>query len=127
MHEMPSESMNDTSIRALVDTFYARVRDDPLLSPVFNRALEGKWDAHMPRMTAFWSKVLLGTGDFQGNVYGTHMALDGIGKEHFVRWLALFRITAIEVFERDDANAAIEIAERIATGLQLGYFGERLV
>ena len=124
---MTPESINETSIRTLVDTFYARVREDPLLSPVFNRVLEGKWDEHMPRMAAFWTKVLLGTGTFQGNVYGAHMALEGITKEHFVRWLALFRMTAIEVFDRDDASAAIEIAERIATGFQLGYFGESLM
>ena len=108
----------------MVDTFYARVREDAVLGPVFASKLAGRWDQHMPRMYAFWTKVLLGTGQFDGNVFGKHMALEGISREHFVRWLALFRMTAIEVFGIDAAAAPIQVAERIAGSLQLGFFGE---
>lgn len=124
---MLPDTMTETSIRDMVDTFYARVREDAVLSPVFERMLAGKWDMHMPRMYAFWTKVLLGTGEFQGNVFGKHMALEGIEKEHFVHWLALFKMTAIEVFGPDHADVVIEVAERIAASLQLGYFGKQLV
>jgi truncated hemoglobin YjbI len=108
----------------MVDKFYARVREDAVLSPIFESRLAGRWDQHMPRMYAFWTKVLLGTGEFDGNVFGKHMALSGISKEHFVRWLALFRMSAIEVFGIDNAAAPIQVAERIASSLQLGFFGE---
>lgn len=121
---MIPNSITELSIRRLVDTFYARVRADAVLSPVFEEKLAGKWDVHMPRMYAFWTKVLLGTGEFQGNVFGKHMALAGIEKQHFVRWLTLFKLTAIEIFGVDDAKAPLRVAERIATSLQLGYFGE---
>jgi len=114
----------EASISNLVDTFYARVREDAVLSPIFESKLVGKWDEHMPRMYAFWTKILLGSGDFQGNVFGKHMALSGIEREHFVRWLTLFRMTAIDVFGIDDAMVPIQVAERIAGSLQLGYFGE---
>lgn len=124
---MLQQAMSESSIREMVDTFYARVREDEVLSPVFERMLAGKWETHMPRMYAFWTKVLLATGEFHGNVFGKHMALEGIEKEHFVRWLTLFRLTAVDVFGLEDADPAIEVAERIATSLQLGYFGERLV
>lgn len=124
---MPQDTITETTIRELVDTFYARVREDAVLSPIFEEKLAGKWDTHMPRMYAFWTKVLLGTGEFQSNVFGKHMALTGIEKEHFVRWLTLFRMTAIEVFGIAGADIAMLVAERIATSLQLGYFGERLV
>jgi hemoglobin len=117
-------SITAASIPVMVDAFYARVRDDAVLGPVFAGKLEGKWDQHMPRMYAFWTKVLLGTGEFEGNVFAKHMALNGIGKEHFVRWLALFRMTAIEVFGIEESTAAIQVAERIAGSLQLGFFGE---
>jgi truncated hemoglobin YjbI len=117
-------SITEASIPMMVDTFYARVREDAVLSPVFESRLAGRWDQHMPRMYAFWTKVLLGTGEFDGNVFGKHMALSGISKEHFVRWLALFRMTAIEVFGIDEAAAPIQVAERIASSLQLGFFGE---
>ena len=119
-----STAITPSGIVQLVDTFYARVREDAVLGPVFDARLHGKWQEHMPRMYAFWTKVLLDTGEFQGNVFGTHMALSGIEREHFVRWLTLFRMTAIEVFGADHADEAILVANRIAGSLQLGFFGE---
>jgi hemoglobin len=121
---MPSPTTTEASIIRLVDTFYARVREDAVLAPVFDAKLAGRWHEHMPRMYAFWTKVLLGTGDFQGNVFGKHMALSGIEAEHFVRWLTLFRLTAIDVFGIDGAADALEVAQRIASSLQLGFFGD---
>jgi truncated hemoglobin YjbI len=121
---MPSPAITEASIIRLVDTFYARVRDDAVLSPVFEAKLAGRWHEHMPRMYAFWTKVLLGTGEFQGNVFGKHMALSGIDTEHFVRWLTLFRLTAIDVFGVDGAGDALAAAQRIASSLQLGFFGD---
>jgi truncated hemoglobin YjbI len=121
---MSSPAITESSIVQLVDTFYARVRDDAVLSPVFETKLAGRWHEHMPRMYAFWTKVLLGTGEFQGNVFGKHMALSGIETEHFVRWLTLFRLTAIDVFGIDGATEALAVAQRIASSLQLGFFGD---
>jgi len=119
-----SSAITPSSIVQLVDTFYSRVREDAVLGPVFEERLAGHWHEHMPRMYAFWTKVLLDTGEFQGNVFGKHMALSGIGREHFVRWLTLFRMTAIEVFGTEDSAAAVVVANRIASSLQLGFFGE---
>jgi truncated hemoglobin YjbI len=113
-----------SSIVQLVDTFYARVREDAVLGPVFEEKLAGHWHEHMPRMYAFWTKVLLDTGEFQGNVFGKHMALSGIEREHFVHWLTLFKMTAIEVFGVEHADPAIVVANRIASSLQLGFFGD---
>jgi len=121
---MPSPAITESSIVQLVDTFYARVRDDPVLGPVFEAKLAGHWHEHMPRMYAFWTKILLGTGEFQGNVFGTHMALSGIDTEHFVHWLTLFRMTAVEVFGTEGAAEPILVAQRIASSLQLGFFGD---
>jgi hemoglobin len=119
-----SPAITPSTIVQLVDTFYARVREDAVLGPVFEARLAGHWQEHMPRMYAFWTKVLLDTGEFQGNVFGKHMALSGIEKEHFVRWLTLFKMTAIEVFGLEGAEPAILVANRIASSLQLGFFGD---
>jgi truncated hemoglobin YjbI len=121
---MSSPAITESAIVQLVDTFYARVRDDAVLSPVFEAKLAGRWHEHMPRMYAFWTKVLLGTGEFNGNVFGKHMALSGIETEHFVRWLTLFRLTAVDVFGVDGAGDALAVAQRIASSLQLGFFGD---
>ena len=78
-------------------------------------------------MVDFWSTILLGTGKFQGNVFGKHMALADIDKEHFVRWLALFRDTVVRLYAGEPAEEILLVADRIAGSLQLGYFGKKLV
>lgn len=118
-------TITEASIRLMVDTFYDGVRKDEVLGPVFDKVLHGRWDAHMPRMYDFWSTVLLGSGRFSGNVFGKHMALSGISKEHFVRWLGLFNATLSGIYDEETAASIMEIAGRIAESLQLGFFGER--
>lgn len=126
-HGVKFQAITEESIYLLVDTFYDAVRKDEVLGPVFENALQGRWSAHMPRMVDFWSTVLLGTGSFQGNVYGKHMALAGIGKEHFVRWLSLFKDTVTHLYDGAAATEILRTADRIAGSLQLGFFGERTV
>jgi hemoglobin len=41
--ELPSEE----SIRRLVDSFYAKVKIDPALGPIFARAIPGDWQPHL--------------------------------------------------------------------------------
>ncbi|MES2536047.1 MAG: group III truncated hemoglobin [Pseudomonadota bacterium] len=121
------QAITEESIRVLVDTFYDGVRKDEILGPVFEEKLEGRWSTHMPRMVDFWSTSLLGSGRFQGNVYGKHMALAGIEKEHFVRWLSLFKKVVTDLYVEEAASGILETADRIAGSLQLGFFGERTV
>ncbi|TCS38300.1 hemoglobin [Paucimonas lemoignei] len=115
------------NIHRMVHGFYDRVRRDDVLGPVFDEALPHGWDVHLPRMVEFWSTVLLGSGTFQGNVFGKHMALHGIEKEHFVRWLALFHETVTTLYAGAQAEEVLLVAQRIAGSLQLGYFGKKLV
>lgn len=121
------QAITEESIRILVDTFYVAVRKDEVLGPVFENALQGRWSTHMPRMVDFWSTILLSTGKFQGNVYEKHMALKGIEKEHFVRWLSLFKMVVTHLYGDDATIKILQTADRIAGSLQLGFFGERPV
>lgn len=120
-------TITEENIRRMVYDFYDGVRRDEVLAPVFDQALPHGWDAHLPRMVDFWSTILLGTGKFQGNVFGKHMALVDIDKEHFVRWLALFRDTVGRLYASEPAEEILLVADRIAGSLQLGYFGQKLV
>lgn len=43
--------------------FYAKVRVDPEIGPVFNDAVQN-WDAHLALLKDFWSTVMLTTGRF---------------------------------------------------------------
>jgi hemoglobin len=124
---MTSTTLDRDAIATLVHTFYDDVRADPVLGPVFNGAIGEHWDTHLARMVEFWSTVMLGSRDFQGNVFGKHMALSGIEPDHFRRWLALFQATATRLFEPPVAHEFLLVAGRIASSLQYGYFGKVVV
>lgn len=112
------------SITTLVHEFYAGVRADAELGPVFDAAIGNNWDPHLARMVDFWSTVMLGSRNFQGNVYGKHMLLNGITPQHFQRWLQLFVAATRRLFAPADADEFQIVARRIAASLQLGFFGE---
>lgn len=121
---MKLQELNPATITTLVHTFYDAVRADPELSPVFTLAIGDGWDPHLARMVDFWSTVMMGTRQFQGNVFGTHMQLTGIEPQHFRRWLALFEQTAVQLFEPALAAEFLTVARRIAASLQYGFFGK---
>jgi hemoglobin len=118
--------LDRASITTLVHEFYDDVRADPVLGPVFDKAIGDRWDAHLARMVEFWSTVMLDTRSFQGNVFGTHMALAGIETDHFRRWLALFQATTARLFEPRVAHEFQLVGQRIAASLQYGFFGKVL-
>ena len=118
---LPSVITEET-IRALVHGFYAKVRTDEELGPIFARVIGADWDPHLEKMCAFWSSVMLTSGRYKGSPMLAHMRLKMITPAHFERWLSLFRATAAELFEPGIAGAFIGRAELIAKSLQLGMF-----
>jgi hemoglobin len=114
--------IDEDMIRTLVHGFYARVRADHEIGPIFNRIIGDDWDAHLAKMCEFWSSVMLLTGRYKGNPMIAHMRLKMVRPEHFERWLALFRQTARDVCLPEIAELFIGRAENIARSLQLGMF-----
>ena len=123
--EIPQATVVDReSITRLVLRFYDGVRADALLGPSFDAVLAGRWATHLPRMVEFWSTLLIGTHSFSGNVYGKHMALDGITPRHFERWLELWFATTATLFAPPDASRMQQMAQGIARNLFRGYFND---
>jgi hemoglobin len=118
---MKRQVIDEAGIAALVARFYGRAREDALIGPVFEAAIDD-WDAHIARLTDFWSAVTLSTGRYKGNPFGAHRPL-ALQPAMFDRWLALWRETAREVFEAPVADAFIRKAELIAGSLTMGLFG----
>ncbi|HEY3777870.1 MAG TPA: group III truncated hemoglobin [Rhizomicrobium sp.] len=114
--------IDETLIRDLVHAFYAKIRTDTQLGPIFERAIGADWGPHLARMCDFWSSVMLMTGRYKGNPMFAHLRLDGVAREHFARWLALFRETSAEICAPPAAHAFVARAENIAKSLQLGMF-----
>lgn len=119
---MRASQITETSIEAMVYGFYDKVRADADLGPVFNRALDGEWDRHLPKMVAFWSGVLLGTGAYLGNPMGAHGALPPFPEALFDRWLSLFADQLTETFELAPSAVIMEKAQRMARAFRLGLY-----
>jgi hemoglobin len=106
------------NIIVLVDSFYAKVRRDELIGPVFNDIAQVDWDEHLPKLYNFWSDLLLGTDEYHGRPFPPHMPL-GLQIEHFERWLQLFLQTVDEHFTGVKALEAKQRALRIGQNFAL--------
>ena len=113
--------IDDAMIEALVRRFYAKVRADALLGPVFEARI-ADWEPHLQQMFAFWSSVALMTGRYHGTPMAKHLPLP-VEAEHFDRWLAMFEETAREVCPPVAADHFLARAQRIAESLELGIAG----
>ena len=111
------------TITQLVHGFYADVRQHALLGPVFEQAIGDRWDAHLQRLVDFWSTVALGTRSFRGDVFGKHMALQGITPAHFAAWVGLWQAHTQRLFTPEVARELQVVAHGIARNLFRGYFG----
>jgi hemoglobin len=131
-NERPQEEANtdlkfrrvtESEIKCLVDQFYAKVRTDPELAPIFNRAIRGDdWEPHLAIMRSFWSSVMLTSGRYKGNPVAKHLPLVGMQPSLFDHWLDLFSRTCHELFVDDLAAEFIVKAQRIAESLKLALF-----
>jgi hemoglobin len=120
---MAYEALSEAAIRALLDAFYAKVRADPDLGPVFAKAIpDDAWPAHMAVIQDFWSSVMLKTGRYKRNPFAVHMGIEGISPALFARWLALFGETCRTVLAPQLAEEMHDRAIRIGESLQAGLF-----
>lgn len=115
-------AISDDMIRELVHGFYARVRRDAVLGPIFNPVIGDDWNAHLARMCDFWASVMRTGARYKGNPMAAHLRLDGVTPDHFDTWLALFQETAQEVCGPELAPLFLERARTIAASLKLGMF-----
>src|SRR5579859_3565877 len=117
------ETVTESAIALLIDRFYAAVRRDAMLGPVFEAAIEeAEWPDHLATMRRFWSSVMLTSGRYSGNPVAVHRAVRGLERPMFERWLALFEATVNDLFAAEPAAEFITKANRIATSLQLALF-----
>jgi hemoglobin len=114
-------------IASFVERFYARVREDELLGPIFAERI-ADWPAHLEQMKRFWRSVLHNSGEFNGSPMRKHVAIDGLEERHFSHWLALFQETLRDGETQAEATAHVgtkarTIAESLLTGIKLQRHG----
>ena len=112
--------IDDRFIDRLVDEFYACIRDDALLGPIFAAKIDD-WAPHLAQMKRFWRSVLHGSGEYEGRPMPKHIAIPAIDQRHFDRWLALFDRTVRDLAATEDGAAWVQSkAESIAQSLMMG-------
>lgn len=122
---------NREDISKLVNTFYAKIRKNELLGPIFNsHILEDQWPEHLEKLTDFWETNLFGTPKFKGSPSEKHINVDknmnySISQMHFGVWLQLWFETIDELFEGELAFKAKQSARKMSTGQFLTIWNNR--
>jgi hemoglobin len=114
-----SMGIDPSLIARLVHAFYARVRADPQIGPIFEARIDD-WTPHLDQMERFWRSVLLNTGEFHGNPMLKHLVIPGLDRDHFVRWLTLFEETLAELATPEAQASISQTAHAIAASLMGG-------
>lgn len=105
-------------IRQMVDSFYGRVRADGLLGPIFDGIIQDRWPVHLEKMYRFWQTVLLAEHTYTGNPFAPH-AFMPIGREHFERWVGIFKQNIDAQFIGEKAVEAKWRADKMAEMFQM--------
>lgn len=124
------EEIDRASIEKLVREFYAKVLQDPLISPFFIRSLgmdmkNDKWYEHLSTLDNFWLGMILEEGRYMGDPLMPHIFLGSLSTEMFDRWLALFRETLEEIYTPNNVlkfyGKAKGLAKRFMTDLEITH------
>ncbi len=114
---MKKDIENLDDIKHLVDTFYAKVRENDLLKGIFNKVIQDSWSEHQEKMYSFWQTVLLKEHTYYGSPFVPHAKLPVQG-EHFQQWLQLFYKTLDENFSGNKTEEAKWRAAKMAEMFQ---------
>lgn len=115
----PRIPVTEEQIERVVARFYAAVRSDPTLGPVFAAHI-ADWTPHEEKITRFWRNALLLQRCYDGNPMQVHKAAGDVKSAHFPIWLALFDTVLERELPADLAKAWSALAHRIGRGLSYG-------
>lgn len=104
-------------IAEMVRRFYADVAMDDLLGPMFNDVAQVDWSEHLPKLTAFWCRALLGQQGYAGNPFRAHARIHeqrAFTPAHFERWLMLFHETLELGWTGPNVARARALADNVA-------------
>lgn len=119
---------NREDVFLLVSTFYAKIKKDAFIGPIFLNAIpELVWESHLEKLTDFWETNLFFAKKYKGNPMKVHQKLDvennySITQKHFGKWLELWISTLDELFNGEKATKAKNSARNISFMLFLKMF-----
>jgi hemoglobin len=104
-------------VAEMVRRFYQDVAQDELLGPIFIDVAQVDWNEHLPKLTAFWSRILLGIHGYSGNPLRSHAEIHErapFTHAHFERWYLLFEDTIRGGWRGPAADHALRLARNVA-------------
>lgn len=104
-------------VAEMVRRFYSDVAQDDLLGPIFNTVARVDWSEHLPKLTEYWCRLLLGQPGYSGNPLRAHQLVhqkNPFTDQHFERWLDLFCETVDLGWTGPNAEQAKAFAVRVA-------------
>lgn len=119
---MDEAPITDAQIEAVVAGFYARVRQDALLGPVFAPHVHD-WPAHEARIVAFWRKAMGKPSSYDGRPAEAHARAGTVRPGMFDRWLALFDATLADHLTPAQAAEWSALAHRVGGPLRAAVSG----
>lgn len=108
-------------IDSFVALFYSRLLADQQLAPIFIEVAAIDLDQHLPLISDYWEKLLLGATRYHRHTMNKHRALHSkraLTAADFARWLDYFHSTIDTLFDGPKAERAKRIAAQIATNMQ---------
>lgn len=96
--------------------FYADVRQDSLIGPIFNAHIHD-WPAHLEKITDFWALQTGGESGYRGGFGAVHLPL-GLEESHFRRWLMLWELNCKSRLAPAAADWFIARAHELAGNLR---------
>ncbi|WP_101759868.1 group III truncated hemoglobin [Oceanicoccus sp. KOV_DT_Chl] len=112
-------------IDRLIQHFYDSMLEDPIVGFFFTDIARINLAQHLPRISKFWQRQLLGLNHYQGRTFEIHQQLHQraeLNADHFHRWLFLFEQAVNSLFAGERAELAIgksrAIAQSMLQGLQ---------
>lgn len=125
---MKKDIENRKDIQLLVNSFYEKVKADPVIGYIFNDIVKVNWERHLPVMYDFWENSLFFTGNYSGNPLDSHKRLHklvSLNAKHFDQWNKLFCLTVDELFEGAKASLAKQRAYSISTVMKIKIVEEQ--
>ena len=100
----------------LLRHFYADVRQDPLIGPIFNAQIKD-WKHHLEVIASFWETIIGGPSTYAGPMPMKHLTLR-LREKDFERWLFLWQANCRTQLSSDVAKEMIDLANHIAHRLR---------
>lgn len=109
------------AISDFVESFYNQLLADEELGPIFVDTAQIELEHHLPKIKAFWRKLLLGEIGYNNHMMNIHRDVhqqQAFTSQNFSRWLSFFESTLANSYEGPYTERARNVAHSIASNLQ---------